>query len=62
MSAFDAPLVAKVPVILGHVMGLPVEETVLQAVVVGTATGTAVGLACRMMLSRLLTRLGKASR
>jgi hypothetical protein len=42
--------------IVGHVMGLPVEETVLQAVVVGTASGTAIGIACRMMLSRLMTR------
>ena len=43
--------------ILGHVMGLPVEETVLQAVALGVATGTAVGLAGRMMLGRLLDRL-----
>jgi hypothetical protein len=45
-------------VILAHVMGLPVEETLIQAIVVGTATGTAIGLACQMMLGRLLTRLG----
>ena len=42
---------------LGHIMGLPVEETVLQALVVGTATGTTIGLACCMMLDRLMTRL-----
>ena len=42
--------------ILGHVMGIPVEETVLQAVALGTAAGTAVGLAGRMMLGRLLDR------
>jgi hypothetical protein len=44
------------PVILGHVMGLPVEETMLQAVALGTATGTAIGLVGRMMLGRLLDR------
>jgi hypothetical protein len=42
--------------IVGHVMGLPVEETVLQAVVVGATTGTAVGIAGRIMLGRILTR------
>ena len=42
---------------LGHIMGLPVEETVLQALVVGTATGTTIDEACRMMLDRLMTRL-----
>ena len=45
--------------ILGHVMGLPVEETVLQAVALGVATGTAVGLAGRMMLGRLLDRFSR---
>jgi hypothetical protein len=44
-------------VIVAHVMGLPVEETVLQAVAVGVATGTAVGTACQIMLSRFLTRM-----
>jgi hypothetical protein len=43
-------------VIVAHVMGLPVEETVLQAVALSVATGTAVGLAGRMMLGRLLDR------
>jgi hypothetical protein len=43
--------------IVAHVMGLPVEETVLQAVVVGATTGTAVGIAGRIMLGRVLTRL-----
>ena len=43
--------------ILAHIMGLPVEETVLQAIAVGTATGTTIGIACSMMLDRLLTRL-----
>jgi hypothetical protein len=45
--------------IVAHVMGLPVEETVLQAVAIGTAAGTAVGLAGRMMLGRLLDRFTK---
>jgi hypothetical protein len=44
-------------VILGHVMGLPVEETVLQAVAVGATTGVALGTACCVVLDRLLTRL-----
>jgi hypothetical protein len=43
--------------IVAHVMGLPVEETVLQAVAVGTTTGTVVGIAGRIMLGRLLDRL-----
>ena len=34
-------------------MGLPVEETVLQAVAVGTTTGVALGTACWMTLGRL---------
>jgi hypothetical protein len=38
-------------------MGLPVEEALVQAVVVGATMGTAVGAACCMMLDRLLTRL-----
>jgi hypothetical protein len=38
-------------------MGLPVEETVLQAVAVGATMGTAFGIACCTMLDRLLTRL-----
>ena len=43
--------------IVGHVMGLPVEETVVQAIAVGTATGTTIGIACCMMLDRLMTRV-----
>jgi uncharacterized membrane protein YdcZ (DUF606 family) len=42
--------------IVAHFMGLPVEETVLQAVALGTATGTAIGLVGRMILGRLLDR------
>jgi hypothetical protein len=44
-------------VIVAHIMGLPVEETVVQAVAVGVPTGMAVGIACRMMLCRLFPRL-----
>jgi hypothetical protein len=44
-------------VIIGHVMGLPVEETVLQAVALGTTTGVALGTACCVMLDRLLDRI-----
>lgn len=43
--------------VLGHIMGLPVEETVLQAIALGTATGTTIGIACCVMLDRLMTRL-----
>jgi hypothetical protein len=46
-------------VIVAHVMGLPVEETVVQAVAVGATAGTAVGIACQMMLTRLMKRLGR---
>ena len=45
--------------ILGHVMGLPVEEAVLQAVAVGATTGVALGTACCLVLDRLLGRLGR---
>jgi hypothetical protein len=40
-------------------MGLPVEETLIQAILLGTTTGTALGIACCTMLDRLLTRLGR---
>jgi uncharacterized membrane protein YdcZ (DUF606 family) len=43
--------------IVAHIMGLPVEETVLQAVAVGATTGTAVGIAGQMLLGRLLDRI-----
>jgi hypothetical protein len=45
------------PVIIGHVMGLPVEETVLQAIALGTTSGVALGTACCVMLDRLLDRI-----
>jgi hypothetical protein len=47
------------PVIIGHFMGLPVEEAVLQAIALGTTTGVALGTACCVMLDRLLARLGR---
>jgi len=40
-------------------MGLPVEETVLQAVALGTTTGVALGTAGCVMLDRLLKRLSR---
>jgi hypothetical protein len=40
---------------LAHVMGVPVEESVLQLATAG-ATVTAVAIACRTTLGRLLTR------
>ena len=43
--------------IIGHVMGLPLEETVFQAVALGATTGVMLGTACCVMLDRLLTRL-----
>jgi hypothetical protein len=44
------------PVILGHVMGIPVEESVLQLASASTAI-TAVAVVGRTSLGRLLTRL-----
>lgn len=38
-------------------MGLPVEETLIQAILVGTTTGTALGIVCCTMLDRFMTRL-----
>jgi hypothetical protein len=42
---------------LGHVMGLPVEESVLQLAPAGAATATLLALAGRAELGRLLARL-----
>jgi uncharacterized membrane protein AbrB (regulator of aidB expression) len=42
--------------IVGHVMGLPVEETVLQLVPAGAATVTVVAYVGRARLARLLAR------
>jgi hypothetical protein len=41
-------------VILGHIMGLPVEESVLQFAPAGAATTTLLALAGRTGLGRLL--------
>ena len=43
--------------ILGHVMGLPVEESVLQLAPAGAATVTMLALAGRTALGRLLSRI-----
>ena len=42
--------------IVAHVMGIPVEESVLQLASAGAATLTAVVIAGRTRLSRLLVR------
>jgi hypothetical protein len=42
---------------LAHVMGLPVEESVLQLGPAGAATATLLALAGRAELARLLARL-----
>jgi uncharacterized membrane protein AbrB (regulator of aidB expression) len=42
---------------LGHVMGIPVEESVLQLAPAGAATVTLVAIAGRLTLRRLLNRL-----
>jgi hypothetical protein len=42
--------------IVGHVMGLPVEETVLQFVPAGAAAVTMAAYVGRARLARLLTR------
>jgi hypothetical protein len=46
-------------VIIAHIMGLPVEETLIQAIALGATTGVALGTACCVMLDQLLTRLGR---
>jgi hypothetical protein len=42
--------------IVAHIMGLPVEETVLQLAPAGAVTVTAVTIASRRLLSRLRRR------
>jgi uncharacterized membrane protein AbrB (regulator of aidB expression) len=42
---------------LGHIMGIPVEESVLQFAPAGAVTVTAVAIAGRARLGRLLDRL-----
>ena len=43
--------------ILGHIMGIPVEETVVQLVPAGAATVTAVAIVGRVTLDRFRRRL-----
>ena len=45
--------------IIAHIMGLPVEETLIQAIALGATTGVALGTASCALLDRLLTRLGR---
>ena len=42
---------------LAHIMGLPVEEGVLQLAPAGAATATLIAMAGRVELGRLLARL-----
>jgi uncharacterized membrane protein AbrB (regulator of aidB expression) len=46
-------------VIVAHVMGIPVEESVLQLAPAGAATATLIAMAGRAELERLLSRLKK---
>jgi hypothetical protein len=43
--------------ILGHIFGIPVEETLLQFSPGGAATAAVIGIASRSALSRLLSRI-----
>jgi hypothetical protein len=47
-------------VIVAHIMGIPVEESVLQLVPAGAAMATAVWITGRTSLRRLRRRLGEA--
>jgi uncharacterized membrane protein AbrB (regulator of aidB expression) len=47
--------------ILAHVMGMPVEETVLQLAPAGAATVALVAMAGRTQLTRLLARTRRRS-
>jgi hypothetical protein len=47
---------------LAHIMGIPVEETVLQLAPAGAATATAVAFVGRARLGRLRRRLRRGSR
>jgi hypothetical protein len=48
-------------VIVAHVLGLPLEESILQLAPAGVSVVTAVGLAGRMSLSRLRRLLRQRS-
>ena len=45
--------------IVAHVMGIPVEESVLQLAPAGAATATLIAMAGRVELARLLARFRK---
>jgi hypothetical protein len=47
-------------VIVAHVMGIPVEETILQLIAVGASVVTAMAIAGRAHLSRLARRRAEA--
>jgi len=49
-------------VILEHIMGLPIEEGVLQLAPAGAAVATAAAVAGRARLGSLRRRLGRAAR
>jgi hypothetical protein len=49
-------------VIVGHIMGIPVEESVLQLAPAGVAIVTAVTVAGRVGLGSLRRRLGRGIR
>jgi hypothetical protein len=42
---------------LAHIMGIPIEESVLQLAPAGAATATLIAIAGRTGLDRLLTRI-----
>jgi len=44
--------------IVGHVMGLPVEESIAQLAPAGAATMTALAFAARVAIGRVKRRLG----
>ena len=46
--------------ILAHIMGIPVEETILQLAPAGAATVTVVAIAGRTRLGRLLSRIRRS--
>jgi uncharacterized membrane protein AbrB (regulator of aidB expression) len=48
--------------IVAHIMGIPVEETVLQLAPAGAATVALVAMAGRTQLTRLLGRKARRSR
>ncbi len=43
--------------VVGHIFGIPVEETALQLAPAGAATVTVIAIACRARLGRLQRRI-----